>query len=161
MYIHGQAQPAARLVCKGLLSDVPPGGKANILYQFRTFVYFESMKTYPLSLAAVVILSAWQGLVGWLERNMLTCPSRKYLHLECPGCGLQRSIIALLKGDIQTSLQLYPATIPLLTLLLFTGLHLKYDFLNGALVIKYLQAGVAIIILVFYIYKIVNHKLIV
>jgi hypothetical protein len=119
------------------------------------------MKTYPLSLAAVVILSAWQGLVGWLERNMLTCPSRKYLHLECPGCGLQRSIIALLKGDIQTSLQLYPATIPLLTLLLFTGLHLKYDFLNGALVIKYLQAGVAIIILVFYIYKIVNHKLIV
>ena len=108
-----------------------------------------------------MILSAWQGLVGWLERNMLTCPSKKYLHLECPGCGLQRSVIALLKGDIRASLQLYPATIPLVMLLLITGLHLKYDFPNGALVIKYLQVGVAITVLVFYIYKIVNHKLIV
>jgi hypothetical protein len=117
--------------------------------------------TNPLSLTVVLSLSAWQGLVGWMERNMLTCPSKKWLHLECPGCGLQRSVIALFRGDLRASLQLYPATIPLLLLLGFVGLHLKYDFPNGALIIKYLQAGVAIIILVFYIYKIVNHKLIV
>ena len=119
------------------------------------------MTTYPLTLAAVVILSAWQGLVNWLERNMLTCPSRKYLHLECPGCGFQRSVITLFRGDLRASLQLYPATIPLLFLLGFVALHVKFDFRYGAAIIKYLYLGVATIVLLFYIYKVLNHKLIV
>jgi hypothetical protein len=119
------------------------------------------MTNYPLGLAVILLLSAWQGTVDWLERNMLTCPSRKWLHLECPGCGLQRSVIALFKGDVSASLQLYPATIPLFVLLGFFVLHLKYDFSNGAVITKYLQGCVALIILVFYIYKIVNHKLVV
>jgi hypothetical protein len=95
-----------------------------------------------------------------MERNMLTCPSKKFLHLECPGCGLQRSVIALFRGDIPASLSLYPATIPLLVLLGFVALHLRFDFRHGAAVIKYLQLGVAIIVLVFYIYKVLNHKLV-
>ena len=98
--------------------------------------------------------------VLWLEKNMLSCPSKKYLHIECPGCGLQRSMIALLRGDLMTSFQLYPATIPLLILLGFTLMHLKFKFTAGAAIIKYLQISVAIVITVFYIYKIVNHKLI-
>jgi hypothetical protein len=102
----------------------------------------------------------WPGLVDWLDRNMLTCPSKKWLHLECPGCGLQRSIIALLRGDIKTSLSLYPATIPLLTLLLVVAFHLRFDLRHGAAVIKYLYIGTAAIIFVFYIYKVLNHKLI-
>lgn len=92
---------------------------------------------------------------------MLTCPSKKWLHMECPGCGLQRSIIALFRGDVQASLSLYPATIPLLVLLGFSALHLRFDFRYGAVVIKYLQLGVATIVLVFYIYKVLNHKLLV
>lgn len=91
---------------------------------------------------------------------MLTCPSKKWLHVDCPGCGLQRSVIALFRGDIHTSLSLYPATIPLLALLGFTALHLKFDFRNGGTVIKYMQLGVAAIIIVFYIYKVLNHKLV-
>lgn len=99
-------------------------------------------------------------MVNWMERNMLTCPSKKWLHMDCPGCGLQRSVIALFRGDIHTSLSLYPATIPLLVLVAFTALHLKFDFRHGAAVIKYLQLGAASIILVFYIYKVLNHKLV-
>jgi hypothetical protein len=91
---------------------------------------------------------------------MLSCPSKKYLHIECPGCGLQRSFIALLNGDIQSSLHLYPATIPLLAILIFTAFHLRYKFLHGAVAIKYLYLGVSFLVLVFYIYKIVNHKII-
>lgn len=91
---------------------------------------------------------------------MLACPSKKWLHLECPGCGLQRSVIALLRGDIHTSLSLYPATIPLLTLLMFAALHLRFDFRHGATVVKYLYMGTAAIVFVFYIYKVLNHKLI-
>jgi hypothetical protein len=108
----------------------------------------------------IFFLLTYNGFVQWLQANMLGCPSKKYLHIECPGCGFQRSCIALLKGDIQTSLQLYPAAIPLLGLLIFTAFHLKYKFTHGAAVIKYLQAGTAIVIVVFYIYKILNHKII-
>jgi hypothetical protein len=91
---------------------------------------------------------------------MLACPSKKWLHVECPGCGPQRSLIALFRGDIHNSLGLYPATIPLLALLSFVALHLRYDFRYGGVVIKYLQLGVATIVLVFYIYKVLNHKLV-
>jgi Protein of unknown function (DUF2752) len=73
---------------------------------------------------------------------------------------MQRSIIALFRGDIPASLRLYPATIPLLLLIGYVALHVKLDFRHGATVIKYLYLGVATIVLVFYIYKVLNHKLI-
>jgi hypothetical protein len=43
---------------------------------------------------------------------MLTCFSKQYLGVECPGCGIQRSAISLFRGDILDSLALYPALIP-------------------------------------------------
>lgn len=65
-----------------------------------------------------------------------------------------------MKGDLAASFQLYPATIPILFMFGFTILHLKFGFRQGAQVIKYSQAGIAIVIAIFYIYKIVNHKII-
>jgi hypothetical protein len=98
-------------------------------------------------------------IVEWLEHHMLSCPSKKLFHLDCPGCGIQRSFVALVKGDVISSLQLYPALLPIIATLIFTGLHLKYDFVHGAKTIKILQVTSGILILSFYIYKIVNHKL--
>ena len=97
--------------------------------------------------------------INWLSSHMLSCPSRRYLHIECPGCGLQRSCIALLHGDLVTSLQLYPATIPIMMVFGFTMFHLKFDFSKGAVILKYLYVFAAIVILTFYIYKIINHKI--
>lgn len=108
-----------------------------------------------------MLLSAYYSdTVQWLQQHLFTCPSKKYLHIDCPGCGFQRSVIALLKGDIVESVQLYPAAMPLLTLVLFTILHLKFKFAHGATAIKYLQIFCAALILGFYIYKIINQKLI-
>jgi hypothetical protein len=133
----GQAELAAGVVCAGILGD------------FQSFVYFGWMTGH-----------FWASAIDWMELNMLTCPSKKWLHIECPGCGFQRSVIALFRGDIRTSLELYPATIPLLFLIGYVALHVKYDFRHGATVIKYLYLGVATIVLVFYIYKVLNHKLV-
>ena len=105
------------------------------------------------------LLSAYGQFVHWIEANMFACASKKYLHIECPGCGIQRSAVALLKGDLATSLQLYPATIPIICLFIFVAVHIKYKFEWAANVIKYLYAGIAIVIAVFYIYKIVNSKI--
>jgi hypothetical protein len=107
----------------------------------------------------VILLGAYNSILHWMEANMLSCPFKKYLHIDCPGCGLQRSFLLLLKGNLIGSLQMYPATIPLIGLVVFLTLHLKYEFRTGATVIKYLYLSIAILIAAFYIYKIVNHKI--
>jgi Protein of unknown function (DUF2752) len=116
------------------------------------------IKLFP-TIFVLNFIASYSRVISWCESHMLACPSKKYLHIECPGCGFQRSCIALLKGNFADSLTLYPATIPILVLFLFTSLHLKYQFSRGAMIIKYLQLFSAIVIVVFYIYKIVNHKI--
>ncbi|MDR2474021.1 MAG: DUF2752 domain-containing protein [Tannerella sp.] len=96
----------------------------------------------------------------WLKEHLLTCPSKHFFHLDCPGCGLQRSIVALFEGNLTESIRLYPATIPMMATFLFAFLHLKYDFKHGAAVIKYLFILNVTIIIAFYLYKIFTHKLI-
>ena len=79
--------------------------------------------------------------------------------MECPGCGLQRSLICLLQGDLKNSLTFHPATIPMLALVIFAALHIVFKFNKGARIIIFLQFIVAIITLSFYIYKITQHKI--
>lgn len=45
---------------------------------------------------------------------MLSCPFKFITGIDCPGCGFQRSLLALLQGDLHQSFQLYPPAIPLL-----------------------------------------------
>ncbi|EDM37458.1 hypothetical protein PBAL39_09951 [Pedobacter sp. BAL39] len=59
-------------------------------------------------------LSAWSSLLEQADNFFLTCPFKYLTGYDCPGCGFQRSLLALLKGDLQQSLHLYPPTIPLL-----------------------------------------------
>ncbi|MDR0712157.1 MAG: DUF2752 domain-containing protein [Prevotellaceae bacterium] len=97
------------------------------------------------------------SFLEWWKEHLLTCPSKYFVHIDCPGCGLQRSIIALLEGDLQKSLALYPATIPILFCLIFTMLHLKFNFRYGAPVIKWSFALTVATIVVSYLYKLVAH----
>lgn len=49
-----------------------------------------------------------------LSSWMLPCPVKALTGMECPGCGFQRSLWALLQGDIAGSWHAYPALIPFL-----------------------------------------------
>jgi Protein of unknown function (DUF2752) len=98
-------------------------------------------------------------IITWLEKHLLSCPFKKYFHIDCPGCGLQRSFLALLKGNFIESFKLYPATVPFIFLLVITIIHLKADLKFGATLIKILFVSITAIILIGYIYKIYNHKL--
>jgi hypothetical protein len=95
-----------------------------------------------------------------MEIPLLPCPTKYFFHIDCPGCGLQRSIMALFNGNLMESLSFYPATIPIFALLIYAALHLKFDFRQGAAVIKWGYIGCTAIITVFYIYKIVTHKIV-
>ena len=75
------------------------------------------------------------SLTHWLEDHFLACPVKVQTGLDCPGCGLQRSFVALLRGELLESFVLFPALLPFLAMLLFLGLHLKFKFTNGATVL--------------------------
>lgn len=45
------------------------------------------------------------------------CPSAFLLHIPCPGCGLTRATLALLRGDLATALAVQPLALIVLPLL--------------------------------------------
>lgn len=104
--------------------------------------------------------SAYDTCINWAQQHMLSCPSKKLMHLDCPGCGLQRGVISLLKGDIRTSWNVYPPTIFIIATIIFLLLHLVFKFRYGAAVVKYLYIVSSIVIFINYIYKIFSNQLI-
>lgn len=42
---------------------------------------------------------------------------------DCFGCGIQRATLALLKGNLMSSLEFYPALIPLMITVLLIGVN--------------------------------------
>jgi len=104
--------------------------------------------------------SAYDTCINWAEQHMLTCPSKKLMYIDCPGCGLQRGVVALLKGDIRASWNVYPPTTFIIATIIFLFLHLVFKFRNGAAIVKYLYIVAAIAIIVNYIYKIFSNQLI-
>ncbi|MBB6370824.1 DUF2752 domain-containing protein [Chryseobacterium shigense] len=57
-----------------------------------------------------------------IEDFMLTCPSKKFLGIECLGCGAQRAILLVFEGKFSEAFQLYPAVYTLLLFLFILGL---------------------------------------
>lgn len=93
------------------------------------------------------------GIIDWLQKNMLPCFSKKYLGIECPGCGLQRSFIALLKGNIIESLKYNASLIPMILLFTFLVLHLRFKFRNGAKILQTLQIITGSIMIIQFVVK--------
>ncbi len=79
---------------------------------------------------------------------MLDCHWKSTLGIECPGCGFQRSVDLLIHGDFLGSIQLFPATIPLIATLIFAILHLQFKFRKGAKIIIVLFSLTALLILI-------------
>jgi hypothetical protein len=96
------------------------------------------------------------SLVDWLEKHSLPCFYKKYFGIECPGCGMQRALLELLKGNIQQSFLLFPALFSILIMLIYLALHIKFKFRNGAENLKMLFILNTVIIIFNYIYTLIN-----
>lgn len=103
----------------------------------------------------ICLVTNMRKLVEWLESHMLPCIYNKYLGLQCPGCGMQRSFIELLKGNFWESFLLYPPLVPLWSMVAYLIFHLIFKFENGALVLKVWFIFNAILIIVNYTLKLV------
>ncbi|QYA27221.1 DUF2752 domain-containing protein [Gramella sp. MT6] len=59
---------------------------------------------------------------------MLPCLNRSLFGVECTGCGAQRAVIFLFKGEFMQAFYMYPAVYSLVLLFLFLGFNLFYKF---------------------------------
>ena len=94
-------------------------------------------------------------MTDWLEHHLLTCPSKYFFGVECPGCGMQRSFIELLKGNLSESFFLYPALIPMLFMLGLLGAHLIFRFQKGAKYLQYTFIFTASVVMINFIIKLI------
>jgi len=77
------------------------------------------------------------GIISFLEEHMLSC-NWKTRGVECVGCGMQRAVIHLLKGEFTEAFHMYPAIFTLIIMFIYLGLHLKFNFAKGHKVLLWL-----------------------
>jgi Protein of unknown function (DUF2752) len=99
-----------------------------------------------------------QSIIHWLETHQLPCMFKAVTHFDCPGCGMQRSFILLVKGDLTGSILIYPALLPIMLLFAFLILHITTKIKNGPAILKFAYIFCAGVILVSYIYKLLVTK---
>ncbi|MGY3214951.1 DUF2752 domain-containing protein [Mucilaginibacter sp. HD30] len=72
-------------------------------------------------ITALINISRGQPVfISWLRDHLLSCPFKYITGLDCPGCGFQRAVLALVQGDINESFRIYAPTIPLLLFFTYT-----------------------------------------
>ena len=101
------------------------------------------------------MITTFLNIISWLQQKELPCLFKKYLHVDCPGCGFQRSIIALLKGNISESFLLFPTTFALILFFVCFFTNNKFELADKKIV---LNVGLLFIFTVFsvsYLYKII------
>jgi hypothetical protein len=70
-------------------------------------------------------------MIDWLEHHLFPCFFKSHFGMECPGCGMQRSLIALLKGNFYESLQYHVALIPFIITIILLLIQLRVKHVNG------------------------------
>lgn len=93
------------------------------------------------------------SIITWLEQHQITCLFKKLTNFDCPGCGIQRSFVALLNGDIVESIKLYAPLIPILLMFTMLFFYLFFKWKNGYIHLKYAYFSCAAIIITNYSYK--------
>lgn len=84
---------------------------------------------------------------------LIPCPIKTIIGIDCPGCGFQRSLLALLQGHWYESYQIYPPTVPLLMLFLYMILRNLFGFDKRNTVMKLLAVACGWFVMGVYVMK--------
>ena len=88
------------------------------------------------------------------EDYMLPCLTKKYLGIECFGCGFQRSIVLLFQGEFVAAFKMYPAIYTLLLFAVFLILNIFFKIKYAEKIKLILVVLNVVIIVTSYIIKI-------
>lgn len=91
-----------------------------------------------------------------VEDYMLPCLSKKYLGMECMGCGLQRSVALILRGEFVDAFYMYPAIYTLIALIGFVLINYFKNYKFASKIIITLAVINVIIIVGNYMLKFFN-----
>lgn len=92
-------------------------------------------------------------MIDWLEQHLMSCPVKSQFGIDCPGCGSQRALIALLRGDIVQSLHYHIALIPFILTLIALVAQLILNKPTGAKWVMWLFIITSSLTFIQYIYK--------
>ena len=91
-----------------------------------------------------------------MEDYMLPCMNKKLFGVECMGCGTQRAINLLFQGDFVGAFKMFPPIYTLIIFFIILFLHFVDKSRNYNKAIIYFAIINGVIMLINYIYKILN-----
>lgn len=84
-------------------------------------------------------------MISWLQKHMMPCAFKMLFGIDCPICGFQRSLLALLQGNFIDSFKTYP---PLVFVLILIFMSLVYLVFPGIVKPKYLRVYSSFVLVV-------------
>jgi hypothetical protein len=91
--------------------------------------------------------------IDWIEQHLFTCPNKYFFGLDCPGCGMQRSLLEIFRGNVFDSILLYPGLIPMMFTMVMLIVHLRFKLNNGARLLQYSYITSASVVMVSFFIK--------
>ncbi|MEP3836146.1 MAG: DUF2752 domain-containing protein [Algibacter sp.] len=91
-----------------------------------------------------------------MEEYMLPCLNKKLLGVDCMGCGMQRAIALIFRGEFVEAFHMYPAIYSLITLFLIIGINIFFKFKHSNKIIGTLAILTVVTIITSYLIKIIN-----
>ncbi|MFT4575342.1 MAG: hypothetical protein ACI9SI_000246 [Polaribacter sp.] len=88
-----------------------------------------------------------------VEEYMLPCLNKKLFGFDCLGCGMQRSLLFILKGDFIEAFKMYPAIYTILLFFILVAYNFFFKKKVNLKIIYSLAVLNIIIIISSYIYK--------
>ena len=89
------------------------------------------------------------------EDFMIPCLNKKLFGFECMGCGLQRSLALIARGELVSAFFMYPAIYALIALFLFIVLNIFFKFKHATKITNVLGITTVVIIIVSYLIKLI------
>lgn len=91
-----------------------------------------------------------------LDNYMLPCLNKTLFGVECPGCGMQRSLALVSQGQFTAAYNMYPAIYTLFVLALFLVFNLFVKFKHDYKIKMGLIILNVVIVVVSYVFKITH-----
>lgn len=88
-----------------------------------------------------------------MEDYMIPCMNKAIMGIDCPGCGTQRALALLLRGEFADAFFMFPAIYTTILLIGLIGLHLADKSRNYQKVIIGTAIANAVVVIISYIYK--------
>ena len=88
-----------------------------------------------------------------LEKYMIPCLNKKLFGIDCPGCGIQRALNLLLKGNFEDAFFMYPAIYSLILMAAFVIFNFTKKVKFAQQILLSFAILNTLIIIISYLYK--------